>query len=130
VALIKTLVTAVLLTASAYCCADPLTFDTGRLFGSGAPLWGDISLKMSPDSYEQASRRNQRNLKKTAQRLLGRTLTTLGVPNEGIALSGAAIGLATKGLKFNLNESKTLALGLNKVTSEKRGIYLNFKLAW
>ena len=85
---------------------------------------------MSPDSYQRLSRENQQDLGRAARRLLRSTFSNLGIPEQGAALTGAALGLATKGLKFNLNEEKTLGLQFDRMTSEKRGIYLNFKLDW
>ncbi len=127
---IKALLMALLLGASAYCCADSRSLDSGKLFGHNAPQWGNVHLGMSPDHYGKVSRDNMRTLKKSAQHLISGGLTTLGIPKGGMALTGAAIGLATNSLKFNLDKEKRLRLDFNNVTSGKRGVYLNFNLDW
>ncbi|HHH39995.1 MAG TPA: hypothetical protein ENK50_10550 [Sedimenticola sp.] len=126
----RILATGLLLTFAVQVQADPSANRNEPLLGKILPRWSSIDATISPERYAKLSRENQQDLERAGRRLLSSTFTTLGIPRQGAALTGAAIGLATKGLKFNLNEEKTLGLEFNRMTSEKRGIYLNFKLDW
>lgn len=126
---VKTLSAAALLVVTVHAHAGGPPPHAG-LLGQFLPRWNNVDPGMSPDSYQRLSRENQQDLGRAARRLLRSTFSNLGIPEQGAALTGAALGLATKGLKFNLNEEKTLGLQFDRMTSEKRGIYLNFKLDW
>jgi hypothetical protein len=100
------------------------------LFQDDRQRWQQIDHHMSPDRYTSAAHDNQRLLRKSAQRFLDNGLTSLGVPKQGIALTGAVVGLAISGGKLNLNESKTMLLELDEMTSEDRALSFKLKLNW
>jgi hypothetical protein len=102
----------------------------GDLFESDKKQWLDIDHRMSQERYRAAAHNNQRVLRKSAQRFLESGLSSIGIPEQGIAFAGAAIGLAIDGGKLHLNDSKTMALELNEVTNEDRALSFRLKLRW
>ena len=100
------------------------------LFQADRKQWLQIDHRMSQDLYEKAAHNNQRLLRKSAQKFLQNGLTSFGIPEPGIAFTGAVIGVAIDGGEFHLNESKTMALELDEMTSEDRALSFKLKLRW
>ncbi len=86
---------------------------------------------MSAQEYWETSRHNQRNFSKAARKAFENTLTSYGIPRQGVEIASAAVGLAVKkGAKLDLNDSKTLSLDVKDVVSEDRAISFKLKLNW
>ena len=92
--------------------------------------WKHVDEYMSTRQYREASRHNRKLFREAARRALVNTLTSYGIPRQGVEITGAAVGLAVKGVKLNLNDSKTLTMEVKDVVNEGRGISLNLNLDW
>lgn len=126
----RTLAAAALLCIAATGMAEHDLSPVGELFQPGDNRWQDIDSGMSAEDYQSSSRRNLRLVRKSAKHFILQASSSAGIPEQGVALTGAALGLVLEGAKFNLNESKTMALELDDVTGEDRAISLRFKLDW
>ena len=92
--------------------------------------WKHVDEYMSAKEYREASRHNRQVFRKAAHEALENTLMSYGIPRKGVAITGAAVGLAVKGAKMDLNDSKTLTMEVKDVASEDRAISLKLKLDW
>jgi hypothetical protein len=126
----RTLAAAALLCVATTGMAEHDLSPVGELFQPGGSRWQDIDSGMSAEDYQSSSRQNLRLVRKSAKYFILQTSASAGIPEQGVALTGAALGLVLEGAKFNLNESKTMALELDDVTGEDRAISLRFKLDW
>lgn len=113
--------------------------NSGTIPGTGPEphQWGfrqqqlqGVDMNAAPDEYETLIKRNQKSLKNTLRSYTNNTLKSIGMPEQGIALVGSAVGLLTQGVKLNLNESKTLALELKDVNDSERTLYFGVTLDW
>lgn len=84
----------------------------------------------SAQEYREVSRHNQRVFGKAARKAFEDTLMSYGISKQGVEITGAAVGLAVKGAKLGLNESKSLTLEVNDVVTKDRAISFNLKLDW
>lgn len=89
-----------------------------------------IDMNMSPREYEAISAHNQRYVKNTLRSYSKGTLELIGIPERGINLIGAAVGLATRGAVINLNRSETLTLQFKDMDESERAVYFGFSLDW
>ena len=85
---------------------------------------------MSEQEYGEASRNNQRNFREAARKAFEDVLSSYGISQQGAVMTGAAVGLAIKGAKLDLNENETLTLQVKDVVTTDRAIYFNVKLDW
>jgi len=88
--------------------------------------WQHLDLNMSPDDYQNVSRHNQR----LARDRVRDTLLSLGIPDAGISVVGAAVSLTVSKTKIPLNSSDTLALELKDLIDEDRRFLLRYKVDW
>ena len=113
--------------------------NSGTIPGTGPEphRWGfrqqqlqGVDLNAAPDEYETLTKRTQKSLKNTLRSYTNNTLKSMGMPEQGVALVGSAVGLLTQGVKLNLNESKTLALELKDINDSERTLYFGVTLDW
>ena len=88
--------------------------------------WRQVGADMSPVKYGEALRHNRR----VARETLMNTIVSVGVPQMGVNLVGAAVALAVDDLKVPLNKSRTLALKIEDATDEDRSAILQMRLKW
>ena len=99
--------------------------------GRDARTWLSFSADMSPSEYKRAVRANQRQVRKFVKTYSTEALASAGVPEAGVALLGAAAGLAVDGdARVPLNESKTFAFQFDNVVDEERALLFTFKKNW
>jgi len=79
---------------------------------------------------EKTYRRNQRYLRDALQSYSKQSLRSIGLSDQTADLVGATLGLATKGAKLNLNESKTLAIEFKDVATHNPALYFGYNLDW
>ena len=87
-------------------------------------------MSMSLREYDDISNRNLRFLRKNLRSYSENALAVIGMPEQGINLMGAALGLAFNDSRLNLNKSKTLALEIKDVSESDRTLYLGVNLDW
>ena len=117
---------AALLAANSAVCAEDTMVPVGELFDTQRNQWQEIDANMSPEEYGEATARNQR----IVTNALHDTVVSLGVPDQAIALTGAAVVLATGAPKVHLNKSKTMSLQLKDAVDRNRSVYLKIKFDW
>ena len=97
----------------------------------GGQKWQSFSDGMSPSEYKRAVRANQKQVRKFVKSYSSEALASAGVPKAGIALLGAAAGLAVDGdARVHLNENKTFAFQLDNVVDHERALLFTFKKNW
>lgn len=89
-----------------------------------------VGTQMSTQEYRAAAHRNQRILRKALRSYLEGTITSLGVPQQGVEYAGAAIAFAVNGAKLNLNDSKTMSLELSDPVRDDRALFFKVHLNW
>ena len=93
--------------------------------------WQSVSGDMSERDYRYYSRHNQRIVRNFFKSYSENTLTSIGVPETGVKLMGAAAGLAAgQDAKLYLNKSKLMALELKDATESDRALFFGFKMDW
>ena len=127
---IRIFAVAALFCSTASTAAEQVQSPISELFHDDGNQWLKIDSNMSPEEYQNSGRQNQRMMRKSAKKLLLQASKSVGIPKQGVALTGAAVGLVLEGAKFNLNESKTMALQLNEVASQERAISLRIRFHW
>jgi hypothetical protein len=88
------------------------------------------SLDMSPHEYEQLYSHNQKQVLKNLRTYSKNALQMIGVPERGITLVGASLGLLFHDPSINLNRSKTLALEMKNAEDSDRSLHFRVKLVW
>ena len=122
---------AVLLLSGAVSHAENKQTGIPSLYNAGRLEWKQVDGHMSAREYRETLRHNQRNFREAAHKAFENTLTSYGIPRQGVEIAGAAVGLAVKkGAKLDLNDSKTLSLDVKDVVSEDRAISFKLKLDW
>ena len=89
-----------------------------------------VDMSMSLREYEDISSRNWRSLRNNLRSYSENALAIIGMPEQGINLMGAAMGLAFNDSRLNLNKSKTLAIEIKDVRDSDRTLYLGVNLDW
>ena len=117
-----------LVTSTAVWARDASTFHPERAVEKHH--WRNVDTTMSADEYETAYRHNQRMVRDTLKSYSKEALASFGVPEAGVELMGAAVGMAVRDARFHLNESKTLALELKDVADDNRALFLGIKMDW
>lgn len=87
-------------------------------------------LNVSIQEYKKTYSRNRRYVGNTLGSYSKHALGLIGIPEQGIDVMGAALGMAINGARLNLNESKTLGLELKDVADSDRTIYFGVRLEW
>ena len=113
--------------------------NSGTISGTGpeSHQWGfrqqqlqGVDMNATHDEYETLTKRNQKILENTLRSYSNNTLKSIGMPEQGVAFVGSAVGLLTHGMKLNLNESNTLALELKDVNDSEPTLYFGVTLDW
>jgi len=118
---------AVLFLPSSY----PLRADDNATGQRQALKWQTFSADMSPGEYRHAVRQNQKQVRDFVKNYSSEALASVGVPKAGIALLGAAAGLAVDGdARLHLNQSKTLALRFDDVVDDDRALLFTLRKTW
>ena len=92
--------------------------------------WHRVDMNISPQVYEERYRQNQRIVLKNLMSYSNYMLELVGMPEQGINLMGATIGMAINGPKLDMNISKTLSFELKDVDISERTLYFEVKLDW
>ena len=58
------------------------------------------------------------------------TLEVIGIPEQGVNLMGAALGMAINGARLNINKNMTLGLKLKAAGDSDRTFYFGVNLKW
>ena len=87
-------------------------------------------MNMSPREYEETYSRNRRFVSNTLGSYSKHTLGLIGIPEQGVNVMGAALGMVINGARLNLNKSKTLALELKDVSDSDRTLFFGVNLDW
>ena len=87
-------------------------------------------MNMSTREYEETYRRNRSFVGNTLGSYSIHTLGLIGIPEQGVNVMGAALGMVINGARLNLNKSKTLALELKDVSDSDRTLYFGVNLDW
>ena len=87
-------------------------------------------MNMSPREYEETYSRNRRFVSNTLGSYSKHTLGLIGIPEQGVNVMGAALGMVINGARLNLNKSKTLALELKDVSDSDRTLFFGVNLNW
>ena len=120
----------VLLLSSSLIQAQEYGADEGHADRAGYG-WQSFSADMSPSEYKRVVRTNQKQVRKFVKSYSSEALTSVGVPKAGVALLGAAAGLAVDGdARVHLNENKTFAFQFDNVVDEERALLFTFKKSW
>jgi hypothetical protein len=117
-----------------------LTVESPLHAQDGQPTFLDLEFKQqtlssidynsSPQDIEKIYRRNQRYLHDAFTSCSKEALRSIGLSDETADLMGATLGLATRGAKLNLNESKTLVVEFKDVVTHDPALYFGYKLHW
>jgi hypothetical protein len=90
-----------------------------------------VETNLSPREYKEIYSHNQGVVRDTLRSYSTNVLKTIGIPEEGGYVMGAALGLVVNDrLGLDLNKSKTLALELEDVDKADRSLYFRIKLDW
>lgn len=92
--------------------------------------FSSIDDNSSLQDNEKTYRRNQRYLREALKSYSKQTFRSFGFSDQTAELMGATLGLATKGAKLNLNESKTLAIEFKDVVTHDPALYFGYNLDW
>jgi len=86
---------------------------------------------MTAGDYRSSYRHNQRIVRDFVKSYSESTLTSIGIPETGVKLMGAAAGLAAgQDARLYLNKSKIMALELKDATESDRAVFIGIKLDW
>lgn len=93
--------------------------------------WQSVSGEMTAGDYRSSYRHNQRIVRDFVKSYSESTLTSIGIPETGVKLMGAAAGLAAgQDARLYLNKSKIMALELKDATESDRAVFIGIKLDW
>ena len=92
--------------------------------------WHGVDMNISLQEYEEIYSHNRRFALKTLRSYTKASLESVGIPEQGYNLMGAAIGLVINGPRLDLNKSKTLALEFDDVDKPERTLYFRVNLDW
>lgn len=128
---ITTMILTTLLIASGTASADKNGTQTPEGASANHQQWQTFDASMSPADYRDAVRSNQKQVRRFVKTYSSDKLRTLGVPKAGVAVLGAAAGLAVDGdARLNLNKSKSLAFTFDDVVSDDRAVMFRFRKRW
>jgi len=89
-----------------------------------------VDPNMSRQEYEGISKRNRRYVLNNLRSYSENTLETIGMPETGIKVLGAALDFALDGSRLNLYKSKVLCLRLKDVKDSDRALYFDVGFDW
>ena len=93
--------------------------------------WQTVAPAMSQHEYKRAYRKNQRQVLKHVESYSHDALTAVGIPEMGVTLMNSAAAFAvTDNVRFSLNKSKTLGLGIKDASEGDRTLYFGVKFDW
>ena len=124
-----TIVSAFLLTTSSITHAEDRESSLPNLGLEQQYLQGTY-MNMSLQEYEGIYGHNQRFVLKNLRSYSENVLESDGIPEQGINLMGAALGLVFSDPRLNLNKSKTLSLEIKDVRDSDRSFYFGVNLDW
>ena len=124
-----TIVSAFLLTTSSITHAEDRESSLPNLGLEQQYLQGTY-MNMSLQEYEGIYGHNQRFVLKNLRSYSENVLESAGIPEQGINLMGAALGLVFNDPRLNLNKSKTLSLEIKDVRDSDRSFYFGVNLDW
>jgi len=99
-------------------------------WGFRQPQLQGVDTNVPLDEYEAASRHNRKVVRNSLRTFARDSLELMGIPEQGVNVIGAAVGLATSGAKLDLNRSKTLKLELRDLNDSARTLYFGVNLDW
>ena len=94
----------------------------------GGLEWREVGGQMSLEEYNEASHYNQRLVGRAVRDYVEGKFLLLGVPDEALELTGAAIGFAVQGGTFKLNDK--MALEVEDVLDGDPVIFYKMKFDW
>jgi hypothetical protein len=89
-----------------------------------------IDIDITPQEYEWVYSGNRRFVRNNLKSYSRDALESIGIPEQGVNLMGAALGLVIQGARLDLNKSKTLALEFKDVSNQERTLYFGVNLDW
>lgn len=89
-----------------------------------------IDLHISRQEYEEVSKSNRRFVLNNLRSYAENKLEMIGMPELGINLLGATLGLALDGSRVKLYKNNMLALKLKDVRNSDRSLYFEIDLDW
>jgi hypothetical protein len=84
---------------------------------------------VSAQEYKETYRRNRKIFSHTLESYTKNALGSIGIPEQGVNIMGAALGVAINGARLNL-KSKMLRLELKDLGNSDRTIYFGVNLDW
>jgi hypothetical protein len=125
-----TVVLAFLLTTSLIAHAEDRESSLPNLGFKPYEYQHSIDMNMSLQEYEEIYSRNQKVVLENLRSYSKNILESVGMPEQGINLMGAAIGLAINGPRLDMNISKTLSFELKDVDISEHTLYFGVNLDW
>lgn len=92
--------------------------------------WQQVDPQMTAEDYREVSRNNYRLARRALTAYSYETLNSLSVPEMGVNLLGAAVGMAASTASFHVNKSKTMAVEFENLAEEKRALVFKVKINW
>lgn len=93
--------------------------------------WQHLESSLSDSGYEQPNTMNQHLLYGSIQGYLENKLSSLGIPQTAVTLTGAAVIFAAgQDAMLNLNKSKTMSLQFKDIRDNERAILYRLKYSW
>jgi hypothetical protein len=89
-----------------------------------------IDTNTTPRKYDKICKENQRLVLKSLRSYSESALESLGMPQQGMGLVSATLGLVFNEARLNLNKSKTLSLEIKDVTDSNPTVYFGVNLDW
>jgi len=85
---------------------------------------------MSNREYEKTYSKNRKFMTNRLGSYSKHALGLIGIPEQGVNLMGAAVGMAINGTSLNLNKRVSLGLRLKDAGDSDRTFYFGVKLKW
>jgi hypothetical protein len=89
-----------------------------------------VDPNMSLEEYEEIYSHNQKFALKALMSYTNDTLESVGIPEQGINLMGAAIDFAVNGPRLDMNLNKSLSFELKDVDISDHALYFGVNLDW
>ncbi len=86
--------------------------------------------EFSQKDFEYTTHRNQHMLIKSVKGLMNDNLESMGTTGTVIKFTGETAYMAVKSAKFNLNNSKTMAIEANHFVDSDREIVFSINISW
>lgn len=92
--------------------------------------WQQTSTAMSASDYQRSVSNNQTIVQRELQTYSDRLLNSTGAYGPAIGLFGAAIAVAAKDARYDLNDSKTMGLVMRDFASGGRSVLIEYRKNW